>query len=133
MDWAMKTKGYNQRRACALAGIDPRVYRRRSKRPADTELRTRMKELAADFPTMQWVILAYLLGLTVLMVSMGRVADLIGKKVVFTTDPLSRNRLLELRLPSDQRTVPPLDDPPGRGRPDHDHRSFDRSRRRRAL
>ena len=44
MDWAMKTKGYNQRRACALAGIDPRVYRRRSKRPADTELRTRMKE-----------------------------------------------------------------------------------------
>ena len=29
MDWAMKTKGYNQRRACALAGVDPRVYRRR--------------------------------------------------------------------------------------------------------
>ena len=48
MDWAMKTKGYNQRRACALAGIDPRVYRRRSKRPADTELRTRMKELASE-------------------------------------------------------------------------------------
>ena len=48
MNWAMKTKGYNQRRACALAGIDPRVYRRRSKRPADTELRTRMKELAAE-------------------------------------------------------------------------------------
>ena len=35
MDWAMKTKGYNQRRA--LGSI--RVYRRRSKRPADTELR----------------------------------------------------------------------------------------------
>jgi putative transposase len=44
----MKTKGYNQRRACALAGIDPRVYRRKSKRPADTELRTRMKELASE-------------------------------------------------------------------------------------
>ena len=28
MDWAIKTKGYNQRRACALAGIDPRVYKR---------------------------------------------------------------------------------------------------------
>lgn len=42
VDWAMKTKGYNQRRTCALAGIDPPVYRRRSKRPADTELRTRM-------------------------------------------------------------------------------------------
>ena len=48
MNWAMKTKGYNQRRACALAGIDPRVYRRKSKRPADTELRTRMKELASE-------------------------------------------------------------------------------------
>ena len=48
MNWAMKTKVYNQRRACALAGIDPRVYRRTSKRPADTALRTRMKELASE-------------------------------------------------------------------------------------
>ena len=48
MNWAMKTKGYNQRRACALAGVDPRVYRRTSKRPADTELRARMKELASE-------------------------------------------------------------------------------------
>ena len=47
MNWAMKTKDYNQRRACALAGIDPRVYRRPSKRSADAELRTRMKELAS--------------------------------------------------------------------------------------
>ena len=44
----MKEKSYSQRRACALAGIDPRVYRRRSARPADTELRTRMKELASE-------------------------------------------------------------------------------------
>ena len=44
----MKTKGYNQRRACALAGIDPRVYRRKSKRPTDTALRIRMKELASE-------------------------------------------------------------------------------------
>ena len=48
MDWAMKEKSYSQRRACALAGIDPRVYRRRSKRPADMELRARIKELAAE-------------------------------------------------------------------------------------
>jgi putative transposase len=47
VDWAMKEKSYTQRRACALAGIDPRVYRRASRRPADTELRTRMKELAS--------------------------------------------------------------------------------------
>src|SRR6056297_3055526 len=47
VNWAMKTKGYTQKRACSLAGIDPRVYRRPSKRPADTALRTRMKELAS--------------------------------------------------------------------------------------
>src|SRR6056297_3220882 len=48
VNWAMKTKGYTQKRACSLAGIDPRVYRRTSKRPADTELRARMKELASE-------------------------------------------------------------------------------------
>ncbi|MFN8443411.1 MAG: MFS transporter [Caldilineaceae bacterium] len=44
-----------------------------------------MRELQADFATTQWIILAYLLGLTVLQVGMGRLADLIGKKLVFTT------------------------------------------------
>lgn len=46
--WAMKEKRYNQKRACALAGIDPRVYRRTSKRPADTALRDRLKELSSE-------------------------------------------------------------------------------------
>ena len=48
MDWAMTEKSYSQRRACALAGIDPRVYRRKSKRPTDTEMRARMRELASE-------------------------------------------------------------------------------------
>ena len=48
MDRAMKEKSYSQRRAFALAGIDPRVYRRRSKRPKDTELRARIKELTSE-------------------------------------------------------------------------------------
>lgn len=39
VDWAMTEKRYNQKRAFALAGIDPRVYRRVPKRPADTDLR----------------------------------------------------------------------------------------------
>lgn len=43
----MKEKRYNQKWACVLAGIDPRVYRRVSKRPADTELRDRLKELSS--------------------------------------------------------------------------------------
>ena len=44
----MKEKRYKQRRACALAGIDPRVYRRTSKRPADTDLRDRLKDLSSE-------------------------------------------------------------------------------------
>lgn len=44
----MQEKSYSQRRACALAGIDPRVYRRRSTRPEDPELRTRLKELSSE-------------------------------------------------------------------------------------
>jgi len=47
-DWAMAEKNYNQRRACALAGIDPRVYRRGSTRPANAELRERLKELSSE-------------------------------------------------------------------------------------
>ena len=39
MDWAITEKNYSQRRACALAGVNPRVYRRQPKRPEDKELR----------------------------------------------------------------------------------------------
>ncbi len=48
MSWAMEKKGYSQRRACGLVGIDPRVYRYRSSRPDDAELRGRLRELAAE-------------------------------------------------------------------------------------
>ena len=44
----MTEKGYNQKRACALAGIAPRVHRRVSKRSADTALRDRLKELSSE-------------------------------------------------------------------------------------
>ncbi|XCC97817.1 IS3 family transposase (plasmid) [Salipiger sp. H15] len=44
----MTEKSYSQRRAAALAGIDPRIYRRRSTRPADTELRERLNELSSE-------------------------------------------------------------------------------------
>ena len=47
-DWAMTEKNHNQRRACALAGLDPRVYRRRSSRPEDQGLRQRLKELSGE-------------------------------------------------------------------------------------
>jgi len=48
VDWAMTEKSYSQRRACALVGIDPRVYRRRSTRPPDEELRRRLRDLAGE-------------------------------------------------------------------------------------
>jgi putative transposase len=48
VNWAMDEKGYSQRRACGLAGIDPRVYRYRSTRPDDAGLRQRLRDLAAE-------------------------------------------------------------------------------------
>ena len=47
-NWAMTEKRYNQKRACALAGIDPRVHRRAPKRPEGTELRDRLKDLSSE-------------------------------------------------------------------------------------
>ena len=44
----MKEKSYSQRRACALAGIDPRVYRRQLVRPEDGELRKHLRELSGE-------------------------------------------------------------------------------------
>ncbi|KAF0674398.1 IS3 family transposase [Profundibacterium mesophilum KAUST100406-0324] len=48
MDWAMTEKSYSQRRACALVGIDPYLYRRQSTRPSDEDLRRRLRELAGE-------------------------------------------------------------------------------------
>ena len=48
MDWAMKEKGYSQRRACELIAIEPKVYRYRSARPDDAGLRARLRELASQ-------------------------------------------------------------------------------------
>ena len=48
MDWAMNERAYSQRRACNLVGIDPRVFRYRSTRSDDAELRQRMRELASE-------------------------------------------------------------------------------------
>lgn len=48
MTWAIENKGYSQRRACGLVGMEPRVYRYRSSRPDDLGLRRRLWELAAE-------------------------------------------------------------------------------------
>lgn len=48
MTWAVKEKGYSQRRACSLVGIDPRVFRYRSVRSDDAGVRTRLRELASE-------------------------------------------------------------------------------------
>jgi putative transposase len=46
--WAIDNRGYSQRRACGLIGMEPRVYRYRSTRPGDAGLRKRLRELAAE-------------------------------------------------------------------------------------
>ena len=48
MDWAIEEKGYSQRRACGLVGIEPKTYRYASRRPDDGETRTRLRELANE-------------------------------------------------------------------------------------
>jgi hypothetical protein len=47
VNWAIEDKGYSQRRACGLVGIEPRVYRYQPTRPDDAALRQRLRELAA--------------------------------------------------------------------------------------
>ena len=46
-------------------------------------LPTLTRELHTNFATVQWVVLAYLLTLTTLMLSVGRLADMIGKKPIY--------------------------------------------------
>ena len=47
-------------------------------------LPTLVRELNTDFATVQWVVLGYLLVQTTLMLSMGRLGDMIGKKPIYT-------------------------------------------------
>ena len=46
-------------------------------------LPTLVRALDSDFATVQWVVLAYLLGITTLMLSVGRLADMLGKKPIY--------------------------------------------------
>ena len=48
-------------------------------------LPTLVRELDTDFATVQWVVLAYLLTLSTLLLSMGRLGDMVGKKPVYIT------------------------------------------------
>jgi EmrB/QacA subfamily drug resistance transporter len=48
-------------------------------------LPTLVRELQTEFAIVQWVVLAYLLTLTTLMLSVGRLADMIGKKSIYMT------------------------------------------------
>ena len=47
MSWAIKERDYSQRRACALIGLAPKVYRHR-RRSDDGVLRTRLRSLAGQ-------------------------------------------------------------------------------------
>jgi EmrB/QacA subfamily drug resistance transporter len=47
-------------------------------------LPTLSREFGVDFALVQWVILAYLLTITTLMLSVGRLADMLGKKSIYT-------------------------------------------------
>jgi putative transposase len=46
--WAVREKGYSQRRACGLVGLHPKTYRYASKRTGDEELRGKLRDLASQ-------------------------------------------------------------------------------------
>jgi len=46
--WAVRERGYSQRRACGLVGLHPKTYRYASKRPGDEGLRAKLRELASQ-------------------------------------------------------------------------------------
>ena len=48
MTWAVREKGYSQRRACGLVGLHPKTYRYASTRPDDERLRIKLKDLASQ-------------------------------------------------------------------------------------
>lgn len=48
-------------------------------------LPTLVRELNTNFSTIQWVVLVYLLTLVTLLLSIGRLADMIGKKPIYLT------------------------------------------------
>ena len=47
MNWAIRERGYSQRRACLLVGLDRKTYRYRSRRSNDAALRERLRDLAS--------------------------------------------------------------------------------------
>jgi EmrB/QacA subfamily drug resistance transporter len=49
----------------------------------NVSLPTLVKTLRTDFPTIQWVILSYVLVLTSTMLSMARLGDMVGKKKIY--------------------------------------------------
>lgn len=46
--WAITEKGYSQRQACKLVGIEPKTCRYVSRRPDDGAIRTRLRTLASE-------------------------------------------------------------------------------------
>ena len=48
MTWAVREKGYSQRRACRLVSLHPKSYRYASKRSGDEGLRVHLRELASQ-------------------------------------------------------------------------------------
>ena len=48
VNWAITGKGYSQRQACSLVGLDRKTYRYASRRSADDEIRKSLRELALE-------------------------------------------------------------------------------------
>lgn len=62
MSWAIGEKSHSQRRACALAGLEPKTFRHASRRPDDEPIWRRLRELALQRRRFGYRRLGLLLG-----------------------------------------------------------------------
>ena len=99
MDWAIRERGYSQRQACGLAGIDPRVYRYRSARSDDAAIRTRLRELALERRRFGYRRLHILLGREGIEVNHKKLYRLYKEERLTARKRGGRNRALGTRAP----------------------------------
>ena len=103
MSWAINDKSYSQRRACALAGVAPKVYRYHSVRGDDSALRARLRTLAADRRRFGYRRLHLLLGREGIHVNHKKLFRIYREERLAVRKRGSRKRALGTRAPM---TVP---------------------------
>ena len=97
--WAIREKGYSQRRACKLVGIEPKTCRYVSLRPDDGAVRTRLRILASERRRFGYRRLHILLARDGLRLNHKRVFRIYREERLGVRKRGGRKRALGTRLP----------------------------------